>query len=86
MVASSRASLIAAHLERWGFRSLERVLAPLLDTRGRSAGGHARRLAWTSMRRTAIGRRVLAIAGGGLAVFAVAGVAAGWLALHLLPV
>ena len=52
------------------------TFAPLLDTHGRSPGGHARSLAVTTMRRTAIGRKVLvgaAVAGAGtLAIVAAA--------------
>jgi hypothetical protein len=59
MIARFRAELIAAHLERWGLGAVARVLAPLLDTRGRGAGAHLRTLALTSMRRNALGRRIL---------------------------
>jgi hypothetical protein len=64
MISTSRAQLIAAHLEQWGFGLLARILMPFLDTRGRSVGSHARSLALTSMRRTAVGRRVLVAAAG----------------------
>src|SRR5262245_22961420 len=70
MIAASRARLIVAHLERWGFGALARVLAPLLDTGGRSGGAHVRSLAWGTARRTPLGRRVL-LAAGGLAAAAV---------------
>ena len=79
MVASSRAQLIGAHLERGRLGRLERVLGPLLDTRGRGAGAHVRSLAFASMRRTALGRRILlgaGLAAGSIAVLvAIAGVA-----------
>ena len=58
-LATARAQLIGAHLERWGLGPADRVLTPLLDTRGRSAGSHARSLAFAGMRRTALGRRIL---------------------------
>jgi hypothetical protein len=77
MLSATRAQLVAAYLEQWGLGVLARILAPFLDTRGRSAGSHARSLALTSMRRTAIGRRMLlgaaAIAAGSLACLAVIG-------------
>jgi hypothetical protein len=77
MIASARARLISAHLQRLGLRWLEPLVALLLDTGGRSPAGHLRSLALTSMRRTAIGRRIL-IGAGAAAVGAVAllGVAA----------
>lgn len=59
MTARWRARLVARHLERWRLGWLERPVTLLLDTRGRSGGAHARSLVWMSMRRTAIGRRIL---------------------------
>jgi hypothetical protein len=61
LAAAWRARLVAAHLDRWGLGAAGRALAPLADTRGRTPAGHVRRLAWVSLRRTAIGRRVLAV-------------------------
>jgi hypothetical protein len=71
-IATARAQLIGAHLERWGLGAVERLLSPLLDTRGRSRGAHVRSLAFTSLRRTALGRRIL---------LGAAGLAAAWLAV-----
>lgn len=59
MAATWRARLITAHLQRWRLGQFETALMPLLDTGGRSAGAHARRLTWSSARRTAIGRRII---------------------------
>jgi len=39
MIATHRAQLIVARLERWGLGTVARGLAPLLDTRGRSGTG-----------------------------------------------
>ena len=64
MISTSRAQLIAAYLEQWGLGLLARLLLPFLDTRGRSTGSHARSLALSSVRRTAIGRRLLVAAAG----------------------
>jgi hypothetical protein len=64
MIATSRAQLIGAHLERWGLATIARVLTPLLDTGGRGAGAHVRWLTWSSMRRTPLGRRILLGAAG----------------------
>jgi hypothetical protein len=64
MIATARAQLIGAHLERWGLFTVDRTLTPLLDTGGRSPGSHVRSLAFTSVRRTAIGRRILLGAAG----------------------
>jgi hypothetical protein len=78
MIATSRARLIAAHLDHWGFGRVARVLAPVLDTGGKGAGAHLRSLAWTPLRRTAIGRRILfAAAGVAAAVVACLAVVAG---------
>lgn len=66
MVARSRAELVGAHLERWGLGALERRLTPLLDTRGRGGGTHLRTLAFATMRRTPLGRKIL-LAGMGVA-------------------
>jgi hypothetical protein len=63
-LTASRAELAGAHLERLGLGAVEPRLAPLLDTRGRSGGAHVRSLAFTSMRRTALGRRILLGAAG----------------------
>jgi hypothetical protein len=62
MAARWRARLVVRHLDRWRLGWLERPLTPLLDTRGRSAGAHVRSLAFRSVRRTAIGRRILFVA------------------------
>lgn len=59
MIVSARAQLIGAHIERWGFATVDRALTPLLDTGGRSTGAHLRWLAFTAVRRTALGRRIL---------------------------
>jgi hypothetical protein len=67
MVAASRARLIVAHLERWGLATLAGLLAPLLDTGGRSAGAHARSLALSTARRTPLGRHFLLAAGAAAA-------------------
>jgi hypothetical protein len=74
MISTSRARLVAAYLEQWGFGVLVQILMPFIDRRGRSAGSHARTLALTSMRRTAIGRTVL-IAAAGIGVTALASLA-----------
>ena len=71
MIATARAQLVGAHLERWGLATVDRVLTPLLDTAGRSPGSHVRWLAFTSVRRTAVGRRIL-LGAAGLTVAAVA--------------
>jgi hypothetical protein len=62
MAATWRARLITAHLQRWHLARFETALMPVFDTGGRSAGAHARRLALSSARRTAIGRRLLTAA------------------------
>jgi hypothetical protein len=76
MIAAARAELIGAHLEQWGLGPLAHHVTPLLDTRGRDARAHVRSLALNSMRRTAIGRRILLVVAGvavvSLAVFGVA--------------
>jgi hypothetical protein len=66
MVTRSRAELVGAHLERWSLSAVERRLTPLLDTRGRSGGAHLRTLAFATMRRTPLGRKIL-LAGAGVA-------------------
>lgn len=58
-MTAGRAQLIGAHLENTPLGAFTPRVAPLLDTRGRSAGGHARSLAFTTIRRTAIGRKLL---------------------------
>jgi len=58
-IATARAQLIRAHLQRWRLGSVDAVIGPLLDTGGRSAAAHTRSLALTSMRRTPLGRRIL---------------------------
>jgi hypothetical protein len=55
----------------------------MLDTRGRSAGGHVRTLALTSMRRTALGRKVLYAAAGATTAAFVLAVAATAVAIHV---
>jgi hypothetical protein len=83
MISTSRAQLVAAYLELWGFGLLARILLPVLDTRGRSAGSHARSLALTSVRRTAIGRKML-VAAAGIVVASLACLAlAAWLLAQL---
>ena len=76
MIATARAQLVGAHLERWGLQTVDRAVTPLLDTGGRSPGSHVRSLAFTTARRTAIGRTILlgvaGIAAGTLAIVAVA--------------
>ena len=59
MIATARAQLIGAHLERWGLGTADRALTPLLDTGGRSTGSHVRSLAFSTVRRTTIGRKIL---------------------------
>ena len=84
MIATARAQLISAHLERWGLRTFDRAVTPLLDTAGRSPGSHVRSLAFTTVRRTAIGRKILlglaSITAGVLAIVALAAA----LATHLI--
>lgn len=58
-IAAARAELIGAHLARSGLARADRLFTPLLDTRGRGAGAHARSLALAGMRRTTLGRRIL---------------------------
>jgi hypothetical protein len=70
-VTAGRAQLIGAHLEHTPLGAFTPRVAPLLDTRGRSAGGHMRALAFASMRHTAIGRKIM-LAAGGFTVAAVA--------------
>lgn len=70
LAARWRGRLIAAHLQRWRLGRFEAMLAPLLDTRGRSVPRHAGRIAWRSVKRTPVGR-ALVIA---TTAFAVAGV------------
>jgi len=87
MATRWRSRLVAAHLERWNMTWVEHAAAPLVRIGGRSAGRHARRLVWMSMRRTRVGRRVLAVAIGGVAILGVtvaASVAA--VALYVLPI
>ena len=64
MVTRSRAELLGAHLERWGLGAVERRLTPLLDTRGRSGGAHLRMVAFATMRRTPLGRKILLACAG----------------------
>lgn len=59
MAARWRARLISRHLERWRLGWLESLVVPLLDTGGRRGSAHVRSLAYRSVRRTAIGRRIL---------------------------
>jgi hypothetical protein len=86
MIATARAQLVGAHLERWGLATVDRAFTPLLDTGGRSAGAHVRVLAFTAVRRTELGRRLLlgaaAVTAGSIAIIAV--VAA--IATHLIAV
>jgi hypothetical protein len=84
MIAAARAQLIGAHLERLGLATVDRAVTPLLDTGGRSAGSRARSLAFSTARRTAIGRKILlgvaGITAGAVAIVAVAAA----LATHLI--
>ena len=64
MIATSRARLVGAHLERWGLGTLAPRLIALLGTNGLTARGHVRSIVWTTMRRTPIGRRILLTAAG----------------------
>ena len=79
-ITTARTQLIGAHLERTRLGAFAAHVTPLLDTRGRSAGGHARSLAFTTMRRTPIGRKLLIGAAAGnagmIAIIAVAAVVA----------
>lgn len=59
MAARWRVRLVHAQLERWRLGWLERLLLPLLDTRGRSGGAHVGRLAWGGMRRSPVGRALV---------------------------
>lgn len=83
-VTAARAQLIGAHLEHTRLGTFVPHVTPLLDTRGRSAAGHARSLALITMRRTPIGRKLLlgatAASAGVLAIVATAVV----VATHLL--
>ena len=84
MVAKHRAELVGAHLERWGLGAMERRLTPLLDTRGRSGRAHLGRLAFATMRRTPLGRKILlsgAVTAAGSVVLLAAAIA---LATHLI--
>lgn len=83
MTATWRARLIAAHLERSRLGRFQPAVMPVLDTGGRSAAAHARRLAWSSARRTAIGRRIIMAALAASVVAAAALTALVALALHL---
>ena len=84
MIATARAQLIGAHLERVGLATVDRAVTPLLNTAGRSPGSHLRSLAFATVRRTAIGRKIIlglaGITAGAVAIVAV--VAA--LATHLI--
>lgn len=84
MIATARAQLIGAHLERWGLAGVDRALTPLLDTGGRSSGSHVRSLAFATARRTPIGRKILlglaGITAGAVTLVAVAAA----LATHLI--
>ncbi len=84
MITRSRAELVGAHLERWGLGAVERRLTPLLDTRGRSGGAHLRVLAFATMRRTPLGRKVLLAGAGVAAGFVVLLAAAIALATHFI--
>ena len=74
MIARHRAELVAAHLGRWGLGAVELGLTPLLDTRGRSGRAHLGTLAFATMRRTPLGRKILlagaAIAAGSVVLLA----------------
>ena len=75
MIAAARAQLVGAHLERWGLPTVDRAVTPLLDTRGRSGGAHVRVMAFSAVRRTALGRRLLlgaaAVTAGSIAITAI---------------
>jgi hypothetical protein len=84
MIATARARLISAHLRLLGLRWVEALVAPFLDTGGRSPAAHVRSLALGSMRRTALGRRILigaGVAAAGLLTLVCLGAA---LATHLI--
>jgi hypothetical protein len=81
--ASWRARLIAAHLGRSRLDRWATPLTPLLDTRGRGVGAHARSVALSSMRRNRVGRRLLMIASAAAAFGAVFVVASLALVAHL---
>jgi hypothetical protein len=84
MIATSRARLVGAHLERWGRGTIAHRLIPLVGIRGLIAGAHVRSLVWTTMRRTPIGRRIL-LGAAGVAAASVACLALGAALLtHLL--
>ena len=84
MIATARAQLIGAHLERFGFVTVDRAVTPLLDTGGRSTGSHVRALAFATVRRTAVGRKIiLGLAGITAGAVAILGVVA-VLATHLI--
>jgi hypothetical protein len=59
MASRWRGRLVRAHLERWRLGGLGPLLIPIFDTRGRRGTRHVRRLAWTPVRRSAIGRSIL---------------------------
>jgi hypothetical protein len=61
MAARWRTRLIAMRLERWHLAWLTPFVAPALDTRGRTPAAHARRLAFTSLRRTRIGQTLVLV-------------------------
>jgi hypothetical protein len=84
MVATARAGLIGAHLQHHGLGNADRILTPLLDTRGRSTGAHTRTVALTSIRRTALGRRILRTAAALAAASLASLVLLAALATHLL--
>jgi hypothetical protein len=81
LAARWRVRLVNAHLDRWGAGGLARWIVPLMDTRGRSRGGHVRAL----VRRTPIGRTIMftlsAVTFGAIASVALLAV----IAIELLP-
>lgn len=70
MIASWRATLVGAHLERWRLPRVAEAVLPLLGTGGRTTGQHT----WGWLRRTTWGRLLLvgAFAGAAFTVAAIA--------------
>ena len=64
MIAAWRATLVGAHLERWRLGRMQEVVLPLFDVGGRTV----RRRAWIWMRRSSVGRVLLAVAFAGAAM------------------
>ena len=59
-----RVRLVTAYLDAWHLGPVAHFLAPLFDTRGRSPRRHVGLLAFGSVRRTSVGRLLLAAVAG----------------------